>query len=211
MLTFLNKYKMYAIGLGVAILLWVVAAHFIDKYRVANQGTAEASLAIAQDSLHAALADGKTRDRMIVSATMRADSAGKRALTAQSEAARIRGTIPRLRITLDSTLSDSAQLAAAALLYDAMDSENDSLTAALEDRTNQVTGLTFALDSARYTIRTLTMAATHVDVAATAVVKTIRPSWFVRIAPKPGIGFAAGVDVTGKFTVVAGVTLSWPR
>jgi hypothetical protein len=99
----------------------------------------------------------------------------------------------------------------AALLYDAMDARSDSLDAALAARIVQVNALTAALDSAKTTIRVLTPAAIAIDHAATAVVKTIKTSWFVKIAPKPGFGIALGFDQTGKPAAVVGVTVSWPR
>jgi predicted RNase H-like nuclease (RuvC/YqgF family) len=211
MLTFLNKYKSYVLGVVLAVIFWMVAAHYIDKNRQADQVKAEATLHLAQDSLHVALAGAQTRDQAIVHATLRADSAGKRALAAQLSAASIKATIPALRARLDSLLSDSAQTEDAALLYDAMDARSDSLESALTARATQVNALTGALDSAKTTIRSLTHAATAVDTAATAVVKTIKTSWFVKIAPKPGFGLALGFDQTGKPAAVVGVTVSWPR
>ena len=211
MLTFVSKYKSYAIAFVAAIVLWMVAAHYIDKARGANQVKAEATLSIAQDSLHLALAGAKARDQAIVSATMRADSASKRATTAQLEAARLKATIPALKAQLDSAKLDSSQTVVAAELFDAMDARADSLESALTARATQVNVLQSALDSARTSVRTLTRAAVVLDTAATAVVKTIKPSWFTKIAPKPGLGVALGIDQTGKPAVVVGVTVSWPR
>jgi hypothetical protein len=216
MLTFLTKYKGYVLALVAALVLWVAVAHYVESTRQENQVKAESTLHIAQDSLHLALAGMKAREQVIVTMTTRADSNGKRATAAQVEAGRLKATIPGLRARLDSALLAAADSLSpayedATLLFDAMDARADSLDSALTSRAKQVDALTGALDSARTSLRTLARAAITVDTAATRVVTLSHPRWFIKIAPKPGIGVALGFDQTGKPAAVVGFTLSWPR
>ena len=209
--SFLKNYSGYLI-LGVIVLVGLtVAGVTLAPRQFDAQRQAEATLAAAQNGLKVALADATTRDRLIVQLTVKADSAGQKAVVAQRQAKVIKDSLPGLRAKLDSALHDSTAILAARAYESATTRESDSLEAVIVDKTAQVGDLRAALDSARKSVVVVSHAAVVVDTAATAVVQTLKKPFLLRISPKLGFGAAVGVDLTGKPNVVIGATLSWPR
>lgn len=177
-----------------------VVAEVTQQLIVARADT-RAALTLAKHDSAEAVAQKQRGDSLLAVA----DSARKRAATSASFALRaklnydtiqVQDSCKKLKAAADSALSaDSAVVAA-------LQVSADSARKAAEQYRG---ALTVALSS----LGSLSASTTHLDSAAAQVPKALKEPFWTRIAPKAGLGAAAGINPQGKFDAVVGLTLGW--
>lgn len=195
----------------VALVAIVLSGVLVREHERKVLSDAETQVRVAHDSLVAVQKEIKqvNADAVVLKAggvklTESRDSALRVASITKTESARLKA-----KIDADT----SAQCAALRAEVDSMAREDSAaywtVLGALTREKAHSDSLQTVLDESLSALARLNAAAGHVDDAAHAAVKAAKPSFWSKIAPKPGFGVAAGIDPQMKFDTVAGVTLGW--
>lgn len=176
-----------------------------DSASVARLSLENASARAARSDSVAAVAATMARaaESRELRAVAKADSTAKSA-NAQRARYRVASVLAPDTCRVVVASADSALAAA--------DSVAATLRVALGAAGDRATFLQLGLDTARAALLDLRVAAQR-SAAATAVLeKRVTPGWRTRlasIAPRVGVGAAAGLDRTGQLNALTGLTLSW--
>lgn len=163
--------------------------------------------AAARDSLHAALqsverskAWGDLLFERAQLAELRADAEARRADSL--ERANVRARVQYVTVRETAPAECAPVIAAANAALAVSDSVSESRAAALRSSQEAASGFRAARDTAQAALARLQAAATVVD--------RTRPSLLSRLAPRMGVGVAAGVNpVTGWPSLTTGITFGW--
>lgn len=209
MQSFLKKYLPQEV-LGIIVILLMIFGLVASHYE-ANQKrelkSSEDSLRVAQAALVQAVHNNVARDTIIKSLSTNAIRDSRTANAAKRTADSLKAAIAALPIVHDTVTllqQDSTKIVL-------LNGEVAALDSAYGGEVKANALLQTALDSSRVSLLAVTHAALVVDTAATHVVVHTKVPWFVKLAPKYGVGAAIGIDQTGKPALVVGFTFGWPR
>lgn len=181
-----------------AVLALVLIGGSLSRRHAGDLATARSDVRAAVGMSQAAIARSDILSEVADSSVARAERAERKAAELASRPARI------LYLAAKESAPDTcAALVAAA---DVALANADSVSSEL--RTANVS-LHTALDDTRVALAGVRAVAVILGAKASILERAARPSWASRLIPKPGIGIAAGVDLTGRPTVLVGVTFGW--
>lgn len=204
------------IGLVACVAFFVLAGRLAAGRYQDGLSAARADVSTAVAASQAAIASAGRAQQMAAAAIARADSLQRADSRARQLADSLRGASAGWRSRYKALAAaapadcDSA-LAAADSLLAAGDSSLAVAQRRLADAQQAAAGYRLGFDTTLAALGRLKAAAGRVDSAALALSRRSRPSLLARLAPRPGVGFAAVVDPTGRPAVGFGVTFAWSR
>jgi len=193
--------------IALTIVGGVVAVHYRAKAAVtaAEAAAAEHTVAVARDSVRVvsarAIAAEQRGDSLLAVAARASRAAG----VDSAQLAVLRARFVQLASAAPSACADVATSAASAL--GESDSVASHLTTKADSDSAAAAYFRAALDSTRAANAALLAADTHADSTRAAAAKP--EPFLARIKPHWGVGFAAGVNLSGKPEGILGVTYGW--
>lgn len=207
--------KRYILAGAIVLVAFVTTGAYLT-HRWSTRHTADlAAVAVARTEVQRALGEAAAADVTARFASDRGDSLsrvvatlralGQRAGKSDSAA---RQQFSAVVVSSPDTCKDVIRAANAALAAAAY---KDTLDVARADTAEMAAdSYRQSAVAAEQALVRLTVAAQHLDTAAEVVVKRARPSFLARIAPKVGVGAAAGVAPDGRPAVLPlAITLGW--